>query len=193
MNQLISEYLLESGPLLQLVHGDITQEKVDAVVNAANAYLQHGAGVARAISKYGGPKIQQECDSWVDNYGPVTHENPAYTSGGRLPCRYVIHAVGPVWGEGDEEAKLQKTILGTLNLGEELGVKSMAFPAISTGIFGFPKMLAARVMFQVIKDYFSNHPESNIEIIRLILFDEKSVEAFEQVFTEMFVQPGNTD
>lgn len=193
MNQLISEKTLESGRQLQLVQGDITREEVDAIVNAANAYLQHGGGVAGAISLNGGPQIQAESDAWLEKNGPVKHENPAYTSSGRLPCRYVIHAVGPVWGEGDEDAKLEKAVLGTLKLGEQLGIESIAFPAISTGIFGFPKNRAARIIFRVFKDYFRKHLESNINIIRLILLEKESVAVFEKVFTDMFILPSSSN
>lgn len=190
MNQLVSECTLESGQRLQIAHGDITQDKVDAIVNAANAYLQHGAGVAGAISLNGGPEIQKESDAWVEQNGPVKHEKPAYTSGGKLPCRYVIHAVGPVWGEGDEDAKLEAAISGALKLGDELGIKSISFPAISTGVFGFPKARAAKIIFQVIKDYFEKRPESNMRTVRLILFDKESLGVFENVYTDIFDQPG---
>lgn len=186
MNKLVSELILESGQHLQLIQGDITREKVDAIVNAANAYLQHGGGVAGAISLNGGPQIQEESDAWLEEHGPVKHETPAYTSGGMLSCRYVIHAVGPVWGEGDEDTKLVKTISGTLKLGDQLVIKSITFPAISTGIFGFPKTRAARIIFQVFKEYFAKHEESNMETIRLIVFERESVALFEKVFTEMF-------
>ena len=84
---------------LRLVQGDITERDTDAIVNAANSFLQHGGGVAGAISRRGGLVIQRESDAWVSEHGPVSHAEPAVTWGGSLPCRYVIHAVGPVWGE----------------------------------------------------------------------------------------------
>ena len=90
-------YTYPSGQRLEIVQGDITGETVDAIVNAANSHLQHGAGVAGAILRRGGYQIQQESLEWVRQHGPVTHAEPAYTSAGKLPCRYVIHAVGPVW------------------------------------------------------------------------------------------------
>jgi O-acetyl-ADP-ribose deacetylase (regulator of RNase III) len=190
MNQLIREYYFELGQHLQLVQGDITHEQVDAIVNAANSYLQHGGGVAGAISLKGGSHIQEESDAWLEEYGPVKHETPAYTSGGMLACRYVIHTVGPVWGEGDEDVNLEKAISGTLKLGDQLGIRSIALPAISTGIFGFPKSRAASIIFQVFKDYFGNHPESNMKLIRLILFEKESVTIFDEVFCDIFVHPG---
>ena len=138
MNQIIREQNLESGQRFQLVRGDITREKVDAIVNAANAYLQHGGGVAGAIALKGGSQIQVESDDWVRKNGLVKPESPAYTSGGSLLCRYVIHAVGPVWGEGDEDHQLRAAITGGLKLGDRLDLTSISFPAISTGVFGFP-------------------------------------------------------
>src|SRR5512144_2508720 len=103
MNQTIREHNFPSGIRLQIVQGDITDEHVDAIVNAANRHLAHGAGVAGAILRKGGRVVQDESDRWVSQHGTVTHAEPAYTRAGSLPCRYVIHAVGPVWGEGDED------------------------------------------------------------------------------------------
>ena len=92
----LKTHTFSGGQQLHLVQGDITQEEVGAIVNAANLHLQHGGGVAGIISRRGGPQIQQESDAWVREHGPVSHAKPAYTSGGDLPCRYVIHAVGPI-------------------------------------------------------------------------------------------------
>lgn len=165
---------------MQIVQGDITTEEVDAIVNAANEHLQHGGGVARTISKRGGPVIQKESDAWVRAKGPVSHAHPAWTSGGLLPARYVIHAVGPVWGAGDEEAKLAAAVSGSLRVADELGLKSIALPAISTGIFGFPKERAARVMLKSIEAYFKENPSSGINVAKLVLFDQLTVDAFLQ-------------
>ncbi|MBM3138042.1 MAG: macro domain-containing protein, partial [Chloroflexi bacterium] len=140
---------------LEVGQGDITSEKVDAIVNAANSRLNHGGGVARAIAERGGSVITDESRKWVETNGPVTHDSPAYTRGGDLPCKFVIHAVGPVWGEGDEEKKLTSTIWSCLELAESLGVKTIAFPAISTGIFGFPVQNAAKLFMTVFKDFLS--------------------------------------
>jgi O-acetyl-ADP-ribose deacetylase (regulator of RNase III) len=108
MNQVLRARTLGDGCIFQIVQGDITKEEVDAIVNAANAHLQHGGGVAGVISRVGGPEIQQESDEWVRLHGPVNHSEPGYTGGGKLPCRYVIHALGPVWGSGDEDEKLKE-------------------------------------------------------------------------------------
>src|SRR5512136_621890 len=101
MNVLLIETQLPSGQILQLIKGDITVEKTDAIVNAANRYLQHGAGVAGAILHRGGPVIEEESEAWLRLHGPVSHAEPAWTSGGNLSCRFVIHAVGPVWDNPD--------------------------------------------------------------------------------------------
>src|SRR5512142_2026007 len=120
MNKVLSERILPTGQSVQLVQGDLTTEEVGAIVNAANEHLQHGGGVAWAISKKGGPAIQRESDSWIRHHGPVTHARPAWTSGGLLPATYVIHAVGPVWGDGDEDHKLAAAVTGSLQVAEEL-------------------------------------------------------------------------
>jgi O-acetyl-ADP-ribose deacetylase (regulator of RNase III) len=182
MNQIIRDYTLPTGQKLQIVQGDLTQEKVDAIVNAANSALMHGGGVAGAISRRGGPIIQAESDAWVRQYGQVAHDRPAYTRAGNLPCRYVIHAVGPVWGEGDEDARLAAAIQGSLRVADQLSLTSIAFPAISTGIFGFPKERAARITLAAILGYFAQNPTSALQTIRLTLIDQPTLAAFLQVW-----------
>lgn len=189
MNQLIREQILESGQHLQLIQGDITVERVDAIVNAANARLQHGGGVAGAISKKGGPEFQIESDAWVEKYGSISHRSPAYTSGGKLPCRYVIHAVGPVWGEGDEDHKLDQAIRGALRLGDELGLTSISFPAISTGIYGFPIERAAKIILIAVQDYFQQNAGSGYQVVRLTLYDKNSLSVFQEVWKSAFDAP----
>jgi O-acetyl-ADP-ribose deacetylase (regulator of RNase III) len=168
--------------MLQIAQGDLTQESVDAIVNAANSALQHGGGVAAAISRGGGPEIQAQSNAWVREHGPVSHAEPAYTTGGRLPCRYVIHAVGPVWGEGDEDNKLKAAISGSLRLADHLELSSIAFPAISTGIFGFPKERAAGIILSAIRDYLTHNPTSSLKQVRLTLFDRPTIDAFMTVW-----------
>ena len=182
MNELILSYPFVSGQVLEIAQGDITRENTDAIVNAANNRLQHGAGVAGAILQRGGYKIQEESDAWVRKYGPVSHDKPAYTSGGFLECRYVIHAVGPVWGEGDEDQKLTAAVRGCLQTAEELRLSSLALPAISTGIFGFPKDRAARIIFETMVAYFEDFPKSGLTRVRITLFDTDSVNLFMREF-----------
>jgi O-acetyl-ADP-ribose deacetylase (regulator of RNase III) len=181
MNTILQEHILPPGQTLQIVQGDITTEEVGAIVNAANEHLQHGGGVAWAISKRGGPTIQQESNEWIRTKGPVSHTHPAWTSGGLLSARYVIHAVGPVWGEGDEDAKLSAAVTGSLRVADELELKSIALPAISTGIFGFPKERAAKIILGAIKTYFEENSSSGIKAVRLVLFDQSTADTFLQV------------
>lgn len=189
MSQQISSYKLDSGLILELRQGDLTREEVDAIVNAANSSLAHGGGVAGAISRAGGPVIQRESDDWVRQHGHVTHDNPAFTSAGNLPAKYVIHAVGPVWGEGEEKAKLAAAIYGSLTLADQLQLESIAFPAISTGIFGFPLDLAARVILETIQAYASNRPNGHLKLIRMVLFDELALNTFLSAAEEIFPNP----
>lgn len=186
MNPILAEKALPSGQTLQLVLGDITAEETDAIVNAANRHLQHGAGVAGAILRTGGPIIQQESDRWVRDHGSVTHSAPAWTSAGSLPCRFVIHAVGPVWGEGEEAAKLSAAVDGSLKVAEDLGLRSIALPAISTGIFGFPIEAAAQVILKTLDDHFTHRPASALEQVRLVLLDHLSADVCLQVWHDYF-------
>lgn len=177
MNKVLVDRTLPTGQTLQIAQGDITTETTNAIVNAANEHLQHGAGVAGAIVRHGGQIIQQESDEWIRAHGPVSHSHPAWTSGGCLPAKHVIHAVGPVWGDGDEDEKLSAAVRGSLEVADKLNLTSISFPAISTGIFGFPKERAAGIMFKAIEKYFSQH-ESEIELVRLVLFDDVTIRAF---------------
>ena len=184
MSNLLVEKTLASGQALQIAQGDITLENVDAIVNAANEHLQHGGGVAWAILRRGGDVIQEESDAWIRAHGLVPHSRPAWTSGGSLSARYVIHAVGPVWGDGDEDAKLAAAVTGSLRAADELGLSSIAFPAISTGIFGFPKERAARIIFKSINTYFGTKGDSSVKLVRIVLFDDATVNAFLNMWEE---------
>ncbi len=181
MNKVLMERVLSTSQTIQIVQGDLTTETTDAIVNAANEHLSHGGGVARAIVRGGGAIIQQESDEWIRVHGTISHAYPAWTSGGRLPAKYVIHAVGPVWGVGDEDAKLAAAVSGSLEVADELRCSSISLPAISTGIFGFPKERAAKLMFSAIENYFSKH-QSEIKLVRLVLFDELTIHAFREVW-----------
>ena len=184
MNTILVERVLPTGQTIQIVQGDITIEQVDAVVNAANEHLQHGGGVAWAISKKGGSKIQQESNDWIRLHGRVSHTHPAWTSGGLLPARYVIHTVGPVWGDGDEDNKLESAVTGALRVADELYLTSIALPAISTGIFGFPKDRAAGIIFTAIENYFASNSLSALKTIKLVLFDPKTVDIFTKAWQD---------
>lgn len=178
MNTLLAEHILPTGQSIQIIQGDITAEEVDAIVNAANEHLQHGGGVAWTIAKKGGPGIQKESDAWIREHGHVSHTRPAWTSGGLLPAKYVIHAVGPVWGDGDEDQKLEYALIGSLRLADELKCSSIALPAISTGIFGFPKDRAAGIIFSAMEEYFVGQSSSALKIVKLVLYDQPTVDVF---------------
>jgi O-acetyl-ADP-ribose deacetylase (regulator of RNase III) len=182
MSQIFREHKFPTGQILQLVQGDLTKEQTDAIVNAANSHLQHGGGVAGAIARAGGPQIQAESNAWVRQHGPVAHDHPAYTSAGNLPCQTVIHAVGPIWGEGDEDAKLAAAVKGSLELADQLKLASIAIPAISTGIYGFPKDRAAGVILLTIHEYFTSNPASSVKLVRLTLIDQPTLQAFLQAW-----------
>lgn len=177
MNNILVENILLTGQTLQIAQGDITTDEVDAIVNAANEHLQHGGGVAWAIVRRGGDVIQEESDKWILQNGLVSHSHPAWTSGGALPAKYVIHAVGPFWGEGDEDNKLADAISGSLRVADELKCESISIPAISTGIFGFPKDRAAEIIFKSIDKYFHEN-KSGLHIVRLTLFDQATIDVF---------------
>lgn len=177
MNTLLVEHSFPAGQTIQIVQGDITIEEVDAIVNAANEYLQHGGGVARTISEKGGSTIQKESNTWVQQHGRVSHAHPAWTSGGHLPAKYVIHAVGPVWGDGDEDSKLEDAVAGSLRVADELKCSSIALPAISTGIYGFPKDRAAGIIFSAIEKYLSEN-SSGLKTVKLVLYDQPTVDIF---------------
>jgi O-acetyl-ADP-ribose deacetylase (regulator of RNase III) len=191
MNRVLQEYTIISDLLLQIVLGDLTQEEVDAIVNAANAHLMHGGGLAGAIIRHGGNQIQTESTEWVKKFGPVSHEDPAITSGGNLLCSYIIHAVGPVWGSGQEETKLAAAVRGSLRVADKLGLDSIAIPAISTGIFGYPIYLAAGVILETIIEYGNNTPSSRLKLIRLTLLDQSTANVFLEIFNTLYPHANN--
>jgi O-acetyl-ADP-ribose deacetylase (regulator of RNase III) len=184
MSMIRVQYHYTLSQRFEIVQGDLTEETTGAIVNAANSQLQHGGGVAAAIVRRGGNIIQEESNAWVRQSGPVRHAEPAYTGPGALPCRVVIHAVGPVWGEGDEDQKLASAIQGSLVKAEQLHLDSIAFPPISTGIFGFPKERAAGIFFNTFNDYLTAQPDSCLSLIRLTILDDITLTAFLNVFNQ---------
>jgi O-acetyl-ADP-ribose deacetylase (regulator of RNase III) len=182
MSEALRSVSLPNEGQLKIVQGDLTLENVDAIVNAANNRLQHGGGIAGMIVLKGGSVIQKESDRWVKENGPVDHARPAVTSAGHLASKYVIHAVGPIWGEGKEDQKLETAVEGCLASADDLGINSISFPAISTGIFKFPKERAAHTIFQAIWRYFSSHQHSQIHLVRVVLYDTITFNTFLKVF-----------
>ncbi|MEX2724184.1 MAG: macro domain-containing protein [Candidatus Freyarchaeota archaeon] len=165
--------------ILELVQGDITEQSTDAIVNAANAALQLGGGVAGAIRRKGGPKIQEECNKIGGTYvgGAVI------TTGGNLKAKYVIHAVGPRWGEGNEDEKLRNATLNSLKLADEKNLKSISFPAISTGIFGFPMKRASEIMLKTTIEYLKG--KTGLEKVVFVLYDKESYNIFNKTLKGM--------
>ena len=158
---------------LELLEGDITEMDTDAIVNAANAQLVLGGGVAGAIRKKGGPAIQQECNKT----GGTFVGGAVITTGGNLKAKYVIHAVGPRMGEGNEDEKLKNATLNSLKTADENNLKSISFPAISTGIFGFPIQSCAEIMLKTTIDYLKG--QTALKKVIFCLFGQDSYKVFE--------------
>jgi O-acetyl-ADP-ribose deacetylase (regulator of RNase III) len=133
-----------SRALFEVVQGDLLQQPVDAIVNAANGRLAHGGGVAAIIARAAGPALQEESDRIVREHGPYPTGSAVATTAGKLPFKGVIHAVGPRYGEGDEERKLEQALASAFACARERGWASVAFPAVSAGIFAVPLDICAR-------------------------------------------------
>lgn len=166
--------------VIELIEGDITELKTDAIVNAANSQLAHGGGVAAAIVKKGGSIIQEESDIWILARGEVLVGSAAITTGGQLPARYVIHAVGPRMGEGGEDDKLMMATLSSLEMADRHSLKSIAFPAISTGIFGYPIDRCAHIMLSTVIEYVKD--ETGLERVVFCLFGKEAFNVFKKAF-----------
>ena len=164
--------IIIKNSILKLVQGDITELTTDVIVNAANAQLILGGGLAGAIRKKGGSTIQEECNK----IGGSFVGGAVITTGGNLKAKHVIHAVGPRMGEGDEDAKLRNAVLDSLKLMDEHGLKTIAFPAISTGIFGYPIEKCAKIMILTAKKYLAG--ETQIREVVFCLYSQPDYEVF---------------
>lgn len=162
------------GTTLRLMQGDITERDVDAIVNAANSYLRHGGGVAGAIVRRGGRAIQEESDRI--GFVPVGHA--AVTTAGDLPCKAVIHAVGPRMGEGSEDEKLKSAVSEALHLASQRGFKSIAMPAISSGIFGFPKDRCAEILVSQTVRFLDENSSTSLKTIEFCIYDKDTLQHF---------------
>lgn len=160
------------------VEGDLTRQPVDAVVNAANPMLKHGGGVAAAIVRTGGRVIQEESDAWVRAHGPVTPGKAAVTTGGMLQASHVIHVAGPVYRAGqDNEGLLRQATVAALDAAAATGLDTVAFPAISAGIFGYPPPDATAVIASAVAGWLDAHPGA-LEEVRLVGYDAQTAELF---------------
>src|SRR2546422_6164177 len=163
---------------VSLVQGDITEERVDAIVNAANSCLLGGGGVDGAIHRKGGPAILEECrrvrsEVWPE--GLPTGQAVA-TTGGNLPAKWVIHTVGPVYAKSEDRSHLlASSHIGSLKIADELGAETVAFPAISTGVYGYPVEEAAPVAIEAVRS-----ADTKVREVRFVLFDERTHSAFER-------------
>jgi O-acetyl-ADP-ribose deacetylase (regulator of RNase III) len=166
--------LIVGNAKIKLVQGDITELDTDVIVNAANAQLILGGGVAGAIRRKGGPSIQEECNK----VGGTFVGGAVITNGGMLKAEHVIHAVGPRMGEGDEDEKLRNAVNNSLKLMDKYELKSIAFPAISTGIFGYPIERCSKVMITTAKEYLSR--ETQIDEVIFCLFSSSDYDVFNE-------------
>jgi O-acetyl-ADP-ribose deacetylase (regulator of RNase III) len=163
--------------ILELAEGDITELDTDAIVNAANERLAHGGGVAGAISRKGGPVVQRESDAWVRQHGLVRTGTAAITTGGNLRARYVIHTVGPVYDRTPRSAVLlSSAVRAALELADKHELRSVALPAISTGIFGYPVREAAQVMLEATVAYLGG--ETGLERVVFCLYGRPTFDVF---------------
>lgn len=161
-----------ANSVIELVQGDITELDADAIVNAANASLIMGGGVAGAIRRKGGPAIQEECN----RIGGTFVGGAVITTGGKLRAKYVIHAVGPRQGEGDEDRKLRNATLNSLKLADEQSLRSIAFPAISTGIFGYPLDKCATIMLSTTVEHLKG--KTGLDKVVFCLYNARAFETF---------------
>lgn len=160
---------------------DITERNTDTIVNAANSYLRHGGGVAAAIVRKGGAIIQEESNK----IGFVPVGSAVMTTAGRLSCKAVIHAVGPRMGEGNEEYKLKKAIINSLLLASIQKFCSISIPAISSGIFGFPKDKCAKILVGETKRFLEQNEESSIKVIEFCIIDDETINCFKAEFSDL--------
>ena len=170
---------------INLVQGDITKEQVDAITNAANEKLAGGGGVDGAIHRAGGPEIMKECDEIRARQGGCPTGQAVITTGGDLPAQYVIHTVGPIWrgGSANEPALLASCYRESLALALRHGLGTVAFPSISTGIYGYPTPKAAVVALNTVKEFVEAH--QGIEEVRFILFDDATYQCFKDALSSL--------
>lgn len=164
--------------MITVIEGDITTQDVDVIVNAANAELMHGGGVAAAIARAGGPVVDQESRAWIAEHGPVRPGAAAVTSAGDMPARDVVHVVGPIYTPGrDNEELLRLAVVTALDAGQHLGASSIAMPAISAGVYGYPVGEATAVIAATVAAWVTDNPGVYVEV-RLVAFGTEAADGF---------------
>ncbi|MFD3157721.1 O-acetyl-ADP-ribose deacetylase [Haloimpatiens sp. FM7330] len=171
-------YINKLGKKIELIKGDITKLEVDAIVNAANSTLLGGGGVDGAIHRAGGNSILEECIKIREKQGECETGEAVITTGGNLPCEYVIHTVGPIWygGENNEEKLLKNCYINSLKIASQNEIKVIAFPNISTGVYRFPKKLAAPIAIEAVKEFLNS--DISIEKVIFACFDDENYEIY---------------
>lgn len=165
---------------IEVQAADITTLDVDVVVNAANRALSHGGGVAAAIARAGRPVVDEESEAWIRQHGPLDPGDAAHTGAGSMPARWVVHVVGPRYQEGqDNEGLLRQAVSAALDRSRELGARSVAMPAISTGVFGYPRREAVTVIANEVKGWLDANPDV-IDRVLLVGFDEDTAAEFRE-------------
>ena len=188
---IISSFYCTGLVKLSVMKGDITDQQVDAIVSAANTRLDHGVGVAGAVINKGGYGIQKESDNYIRQHGLLKDGEVAMTGAGKLPCKRIIHAVGPMWRKAEQEKckrALRMACLESLAAASGKKFKSIAFPAISSGIYGMPKDICAKIMFDAVKEYVTQKDPSKSTLIdiRFVNIDDLTVKVFKKEFIEFF-------
>ncbi|NPV92138.1 MAG: O-acetyl-ADP-ribose deacetylase [Firmicutes bacterium] len=177
---------LVNGARMTLTQGDITLQEVDAIVNAANSELLSGGGVCGAIHSAGGESIARECAEIRKEMGDCPTGFAVITGGGRLKARSVIHAVGPIWrgGKQYEDELLASAYRQSLMLARDFGISSIAFPSISTGIYGFPIQRAAGIALKTIRSFLADAP-GPVSEVRMVLFSPEDLKVYQEALAEM--------
>ena len=188
---IISSFYCTGSVKLSVMKGDIMDQQVDAIVNATNCRLDHGTGVVGAVIKKGGYGIQKESDNYIHQHGLLKDGEVAMTGAGKLPCKRIIHAVGPMWRKAEQEKckrALRMACLESLAAANDKQFNSIAFPAISSGIYGMPKDICAKIMFDAVKEYVTRRDPSKATLIdiRFVNIDDLTVEVFKKEFIEFF-------
>jgi O-acetyl-ADP-ribose deacetylase (regulator of RNase III) len=180
ITQLIDEVIMPNNKIIRLIKGDITDQIVDVVVNPANSHLKHGGGVAGAILRKGGKIIQTESDK----IGFVPVGSSVITTSGKLPCEAIIHTVGPKMGEGNEDFKLSKSIHSSLSIASDNRYKSISIPAISSGIFGFPKDRCANILLDESIKFLQNN-NTSLQTLEFCIIDDETLFHFRMKFIKL--------